>query len=241
MGSCFINNTVAFFAAFLGPILLVLLFNMIVFIAVIVVLVRHQWRRSKEHKRKFGTLQLMINVTSIAFLFGLTWIFGALTVVRANQAFQIVFTLTNSFQGFLIFIFFCVLNSEVRFVWAHKLLGKALASKSSTTGKHEKRHDQYRSDQSESVISRHKRHMNEIVELKFYNEDTPAQSQTSTSLFTEQTDELEGLAAKLVPAVTRYQHNMEDVVQKGFDAKDKGGFDASKDLCDSNKQVEDEL
>eukprot|EP00731_Ephydatia_muelleri_P003775 Em0001g3775a len=143
--------------AFLGPILLVLLFNMIVFIAVIVVvLVRHQWRRSKEHKRKFGTLQLMINVTSIAFLFGLTWIFGALTVVRANQAFQIVFTLTNSFQGFLIFIFFCVLNSEVRFVWAHKLLGKHLPSKSSTTGKHEKRHDQYRSDQSESVISRHK-------------------------------------------------------------------------------------
>eukprot|EP00731_Ephydatia_muelleri_P003801 Em0001g3801a len=234
-GYCFINNTVAFFAAFLGPILLVLLFNMIIFIAVMVVLVRHQWRRSKEHKGKFGSLQLMINVTSITFLFGLTWIFGALTVVRANQAFQIVFSLTNSFQGFLIFIFFCVLNSEVRFVWVHKMLGKILAPKSSTTGKHEKRHDQYRSDQSESVISRHKRHMNEIVELKFYDEDTPAQSQI------EQTDELEGLAALFVPSVTRHKHNMEDVVWKGFDAKDKGGCDTSKDLCDSNKQVEDEL
>ena len=235
MGSCFINNTVAFFAAFLGPILLVLLFNMIIFIAVIVVLVRHQWRRSKEHKGKFGSLQLMINVTSITFLFGLTWIFGALTVVRANQAFQIVFSLTNSFQGFLIFIFFCVLNSEVQFVWVHKMLGKILAPKSSTTGKHEKRHDQYRSDQSESVISRHKHHMNEIVELKFYDEDTPAQSQI------EQTDELAGLAALFVPSVTRHKHNMENVVWKGFDAKDKGGFDTSKDLCDSNKQVEDEL
>ena len=68
------------------------------------------------------------------------------------------------------------------------------------------------------------RHQNEIVELKFYNEDTPAQSQTSTSSFTEQTDELAGLAAQFFPAVTRHKHNMEDVVQKGFDAKDKGGF-----------------
>ena len=111
--------------------------------------------------------------------------FQALTVVRANQAFHIAFTLTNSFQGFLIFIFFCVLNSEVLFVCVHKLLDKILVPKSSITGKHEKQHDLYRSDQSESVISGQKCHMNEIVELKFYNEDTPAQSQTSTSLFTE--------------------------------------------------------
>ena len=89
--------------------------------------------------------------------------FQALTVVRANQAFHIAFTLTNSFQGFLIFIFFCVLNSEVLFVCVHKLLDKILVPKSSITGKHEK----YRSDQSESVISRQKCHINEVVELKF--------------------------------------------------------------------------
>ena len=151
MGSCFINNTTAFFAAFLGPILLILLFNMIIFVLVIVTLVRHQWRLSKEYNRKFDAVKLLINVASIVFLFGLTWIFGALTVVNANQAFQIVFALSNSFQGFLIFIFFCVLNTDVRLVCIHKLLGKQLASKPRTTNT-QMQNDQHRIDQSESVF-----------------------------------------------------------------------------------------
>ena len=87
---------------------------MIIFIIVIVVLLRHFRKRSKEHNKKVGHLKLMANITGIAFLFGLTWLFGALTVVNFDQAFQILFTLANSFQGFMIFIFFCVLNSDVR-------------------------------------------------------------------------------------------------------------------------------
>ena len=97
---------------------------MIIFIIVIVVLLRHLRKRSNE---KAGSLKLMANITGIAFLFGLTWLFGALTVVNFNQAFQILFSLANSFQGFLIFIFFCVLNSDVRLAWAQKILGKHLA------------------------------------------------------------------------------------------------------------------
>ena len=276
MSSCFINNTGVFFAAFLGPMLLVLSFNMIIFIVVIVILVRHQLRRSKEHNRKFGTLQLMINVTSIAFLFGLTWIFGALTVVNAKQVFQIAFALTNSFQGFFIFIFFCVLNSDVRLLCTRTLCGKQLAPKTSTTNTR-KWHDQYKSGLSESVytevvpnlgssakltrtISRHKRHMDEVVELKFddeirpaqsetsassgteqNDEIRPAQSETSASSCTEQTEELPGLAARLVRTFTRHNRNMEELVEIKFDEKDKGGVDASNDLCYSNKQVEDVL
>ena len=273
MSSCFINNTGVFFAAFLGPMLLVLSFNMIIFIVVIVILVRHQLRRSKEHNRKFGTLQLMINVSSIAFLFGLTWIFGALTVVNAKQVFQIAFALTNSFQGFFIFIFFCVLNSDVRLLCTRTLCGKQLAPKTSTTNTR-KWHDQYKSGLSESVytevvpnlgssakltriISRRKRHMDEVVELKFddeirpeasassgteqNDEIRPVQSETSASSCTEQTEELPGLAARLVRTFTRHNRNMEESVTIKFDENDKGGVDASNDLCYSNKQVEDVL
>ena len=256
-GFCFINNTGVFFGAFLGPILLVLSFNMIIFIVVIVILVKHQFRRAKEQSRKFGGLKLMINVTSIAFLFGLTWIFGALTVVNANQAFQIMFALTNSFQGFLIFIFFCVLNSDVRIVWARELFRKKSAPKTSTAGA-KKSLNQYKSDMTESVfiedvpnlgssakltrtISRHKRHMNEVVELKFDDDDRPSQSETSASSCTEQTEELPDLGARLVRTFTKRNRNMEEAVVIRFDDKHDGCEETGKDLCYSNKQAEVEL
>ena len=133
---------------------------MIIFIIVIVVLVRHLSKRSNEHNKNFNTLQLMANITGIAFLFGLTWLFGALTVVNADQAFQILFTLANSFQGFLIFIFFCVLNSDIRLTWAQKILGKHLTSQMSngtTTVVMKKstpyQTHQYTYKQSESVVT----------------------------------------------------------------------------------------
>ena len=122
--SCFINNVGVFLGAFLGPIMLVLAFNMIIFFIVIVVLVRHIRKRSKDHDHKIGTLHLMANITGVAFLFGLTWLFGALTVVNLDHAFQVLFTLANSFQGFIIFIFFCVLNSDVRLAWLRQLFNK---------------------------------------------------------------------------------------------------------------------
>ena len=252
MVSCFINNTGVFFAAFLGPMLLVLSFNMIIFIAVIMVLMRHQLRRAKDHNKKLGTLQLMINITSIAFLFGLTWIFGALTVVNAKKAFQIAFSLANSFQGFIIFIFFCVLNNEVRLTWTRRLLGKQLSTlKTSTTGI-QKRHDPYKSDLTGSVviedvpnlgspakltrtISRHKRHMNEVVELKFDDEDSHAQSDTSTSSCIEQTE------LQLTGLIHTSAKHMEKAEEIRLDDKEKGGADTSKDLWYSNKHVEIEL
>ena len=124
--SCFINNVTVFFAAFLGPILLVLVFNAVIFVVVIVVLVKHLMKRSKGQT---NTIQLMANITGISSLLGLTWVFGALTIMKADQAFQIVFTVANSLQGFFIFIFFCILNNDVRSVWLQYLLGKRPTTK----------------------------------------------------------------------------------------------------------------
>ena len=98
-----------------------LAFNAVIFVIVIVVLIKHALKRSSDHNKNFGSIQLMINIISIFVLFGLTWIFGALTILKADQAFQIVFTLINSFQGFLIFIFFCALKKEVRLSWLQLL------------------------------------------------------------------------------------------------------------------------
>ena len=102
---------------------MVLFFNVIIFIFVFVVLVK-QTKFSRKHKKKQSTMKLMANLMAIVCLFGLTWVFGALTIIKADQAFQIVFTATNSFQGFFIFVFFCIVNSDVRITLVQKLLHK---------------------------------------------------------------------------------------------------------------------
>ena len=60
------------------------------------------------------------------FLFGLTWLFGALTVtgfgsVTASFAFQVLFVICNAFQGFFIFLFFCAFNKDARHLWLELL------------------------------------------------------------------------------------------------------------------------
>ena len=45
---------------------------------------------------------------------GLSWSFGVLTMVTDEIVFNYIFAVLNSLQGFLIFIFHCVLNKQVR-------------------------------------------------------------------------------------------------------------------------------
>ena len=126
---CFIGNTATFFAAFLAPILAIIVFNSVVFIIVIVVLIRHKRRsnvnigdvKKNKSKERASTIRLMISLIGIMSLFGLSWVFGALTVDRASLAFQIIFVLLNSLQGFFIFLFFCVLGRDSRELWLELL------------------------------------------------------------------------------------------------------------------------
>ena len=67
--------------------------------------------------------RLMISIGGVMFLFGLTWLFAILTfsVDGLREIAQILFTVFNSFQGFFIFIFVCVLNKEVVESWREVL------------------------------------------------------------------------------------------------------------------------
>ena len=75
---------------------------------------------------KKTVVRLVISIAGIMFLFGLTWLFGALTVtgfgsVTASFAFQVLFVICNAFQGFFIFLFFCVFNKDARDLWIELL------------------------------------------------------------------------------------------------------------------------
>ena len=48
-------------------------------------------------------------------LLGISWSFGVLTMTSDKIAFNYIFAIFNSLQGFFIFIFHCVFNKQVRF------------------------------------------------------------------------------------------------------------------------------
>ena len=79
-------------------------------------------KRSKEGMEPKTVLRLIISISGVMFLFGLTWLFAAFTFTIAGNnvlriIFQALFTIFASFQGFFIFLFFCVFNKEARESW----------------------------------------------------------------------------------------------------------------------------
>lgn len=124
--SCFLSHPGAFWGAFLAPIIAVMIFNVVIFVWVIVILLRHtkgMAAQKKEAISKKTTIRLMISVGGVMFLFGLTWLFAILTFSAPvlREIFQALFTVSNSFQGLFIFLFFCVFSKEAREHWKESL------------------------------------------------------------------------------------------------------------------------
>uniref|UniRef100_A0A8D2Q4T7 Adhesion G protein-coupled receptor D1 n=1 Tax=Varanus komodoensis TaxID=61221 RepID=A0A8D2Q4T7_VARKO len=63
-------------------------------------------------------------------ILGSSWVFGVLAVNVHALVFQYMFALFNSLQGFFIFLFHCLLNSEVRAAFKHKTKVWSLTSSS---------------------------------------------------------------------------------------------------------------
>lgn len=120
--SCFLSQIGAFFGAFLAPIIVVMIFNVVIFIRVIIVMIRHtRDSAARQHKSvsKQTIVRLMISISGVMFLFGLTWMFAILTfsVNGLRETFQTLFVVFNSFQGLFMFIFICILNKDVLESW----------------------------------------------------------------------------------------------------------------------------
>lgn len=120
--SCFISDDRVRYGIFLAPLFAVLIFNLIIFIIVTKVLITHkrkQMERTKEDNKKvvIGTVKTMISIVSIMVIFGLSWIFGALSISEAAVVFQWFFVILSTTQGFVIFIFFCVVAKDARKEW----------------------------------------------------------------------------------------------------------------------------
>ena len=117
-----------FWLAFFGPILAVILVNSVMFIIVIVILVRQKQRKLSREKKPVDLktfIRPMISLAGIMILFGIAWLFAALAIIgkeEIRQPNEVLFVVFNSLQGFFIFVFFCIINKEVRESWSKLLI-----------------------------------------------------------------------------------------------------------------------
>ena len=118
--SCFLARVEAFWGAFLAPILAVMVFNLIIFVCVIVVIIRHKCGRVARKQESISTkliICMMVSISGVMCLFGLTWLFAVFTFSSSGlrETFQVLFTVFNSLQGFFVFLF--LLNAEALAFW----------------------------------------------------------------------------------------------------------------------------
>ena len=85
--------------------------NMVVYVLVICGMKR---TRYMQNKTQIGKLKAGVKASAVILpLLGVTWLFGLLSFNSDTIAFKYIFTVFNSLQGLMIFIFHCVLNKQV--------------------------------------------------------------------------------------------------------------------------------
>ncbi|XP_063820721.1 adhesion G-protein coupled receptor D1 isoform X2 [Pseudophryne corroboree] len=116
--------------AFVAPALFVIVVNIGILIAVTRIISRISADNYKVH-RDANAFKLTAKAVAVLLpILGSSWIFGVLAVNEQSLVFQYMFAIFNSLQGFFIFLFHCLLNSEVRAAFKHKTKVWSLTSSS---------------------------------------------------------------------------------------------------------------
>ncbi|KAM9330874.1 adhesion G-protein coupled receptor D1 [Gastrophryne carolinensis] len=116
--------------AFVAPAIFVIVVNIGILIAVTRIISRISADNYKIH-RDANAFKLTAKAVAVLLpILGSSWIFGVLAVNEQSIIFQYMFAVFNSLQGFFIFLFHCLLNSEVRAAFKHKTKVWSLTSSS---------------------------------------------------------------------------------------------------------------
>lgn len=105
----------AFYLGVLLPVGGIIVVNLIIFCVVIYKISIRKNLRTNEQNMARSQLRVSI---FLFFLLGLTWIFGLLT--KANIVFYYLFCVTGATQGFVLFIYFVIMDPITRNLWAEK-------------------------------------------------------------------------------------------------------------------------
>ncbi|XP_068594734.1 adhesion G-protein coupled receptor D1 [Brachionichthys hirsutus] len=116
--------------AFVAPALFVILVNIGILISVTRIISRISGESYKVHGDANAVKLTAKAVAVLLPILGISWIFGVLAVNTHSLPFLYVFAIFNSLQGFFVFLFHCLLNSEVRAAFKHKTKVWSLTSSS---------------------------------------------------------------------------------------------------------------
>ncbi|KAK7112540.1 adhesion G-protein coupled receptor G4-like [Littorina saxatilis] len=137
---CWMSLT-PFYYAFLAPVCLVMLSNIIVYVMVVVnICRRNNIASSGTNKRAVG-----IRASVACFIvLGLSWVFAFFAIEDARVVFQYLFTITTSLQGFLVFLVFTARDPNVRAFWQGVCCRTSKSDKSSTSNKTKGSYEEHR-------------------------------------------------------------------------------------------------
>uniref|UniRef100_A0A670JSZ3 Adhesion G-protein coupled receptor D1 n=1 Tax=Podarcis muralis TaxID=64176 RepID=A0A670JSZ3_PODMU len=128
--SCWLSLKNGTIWAFVAPALFVIVVNIGILIAVTRVISRISAENYKVHGDANAFKLTAKAVAVLLPILGSSWILGVLAVNAHALVFQYMFAIFNSLQGFFIFLFHCLLNSEVRAAFKHKTKVWSLTSSS---------------------------------------------------------------------------------------------------------------
>ncbi|NWV37081.1 AGRD1 protein, partial [Grantiella picta] len=129
-GNCWLSLENGAIWAFVAPAMFVILVNIGILIAVTRVISRISADNYKVHGDANAFKLTAKAVAVLLPILGSSWIFGILAVNAHTLVFQYIFAVFNSLQGFFMFLFHCLLNSEVRAAFKHKTKVWSLTSSS---------------------------------------------------------------------------------------------------------------
>ncbi|KAM9359854.1 adhesion G-protein coupled receptor D1 [Symphorus nematophorus] len=116
--------------AFVAPALFVIVVNIGILISVTRIISRISGESYKVHGDANAVKLTAKAVAVLLPILGISWIFGVLAINTHSLPFLYIFAVFNSLQGFFVFLFHCLLNSEVRAAFKHKTKVWSLTSSS---------------------------------------------------------------------------------------------------------------
>uniref|UniRef100_A0A8C7ACT2 Adhesion G protein-coupled receptor G4 n=1 Tax=Neovison vison TaxID=452646 RepID=A0A8C7ACT2_NEOVI len=113
--SCWIKDDSIFYTSVVAYFCLIFLLNLSMFCTVLVQL--NSMNSQSRKTRRQTILHDLKGTMSLTFLLGLTWGFAFFAWGPVRILFLYLFAIFNTLQGFLIFVFYCLMKESVREQW----------------------------------------------------------------------------------------------------------------------------
>ncbi|XP_033007012.1 adhesion G protein-coupled receptor E3-like [Lacerta agilis] len=111
---CWLNNEKSFIWSFLGPVCAIIVVNIVFFCLILKILREKLASLNSDISTLRNTRSLTFKAMAHVFILGVTWCLGLFQFGPLAEVMAYLFTITNSVQGFFIFLVHCLLNKKVR-------------------------------------------------------------------------------------------------------------------------------